>query len=348
MALRMKSLTNSELSVFASQMAMILKAGIPPLEGISIMNEEQTNRNDRNVLTQMEKILSDTGSFSEAVKQIGVFPDYFVRMTHIGETTGKLDDVMESISVHFNREAQIATSVRQAVTYPFVMVSMMIVVVLMLVMKVLPAFNDAFVQLGYELTGFSKLALDFGYFLNKYSIYLLGIFAVVLVLFFFFSTTRVGQRTFVKFIRTFGWGKKISHIAAACRISSGMSIILSSGLNIENSVELTTGLVEDPVYRRRMRKVAQDLDDGVQFDKAMKNASIFEGVFSQMTTVGYKTGTMDEIMNQISTSYEEELDYQLGRIIAILEPTLVIILSAIVGAVLLSVMLPLLGVLASF
>lgn len=348
MSQKIKQLNNQELSSFCSQMAMILKAGVSPLEGISIMNEDPSGKEDEKILAQMEELIGQTGSMSQAVKAVKVFPAYFINMVEIGEESGRLDDVMEALSEHYRREAQIGAAIKHAITYPFVMIAMMMVVVLVLVTKVLPAFNDAFLQMGHELTGFSKGILDFGLGLNRYSLVLIIFFAVLLVLFLFCSGTNKGRSIFLRVSAKLGIGKKLSASASACRMASGMAIVLSSGLNVERSMELTRGLVEDSEYHKRIDRCCKALDEGADMGEAMKRAGLFSGLYIRMATVGFRTGTLDEVMRKIASSYEEELDTRITRVIAVLEPSLVAALSLVVGIVLLSVMLPLLGLMSGF
>lgn len=348
MSSKIKELSNLELSSFCSQMAMVLKAGVSPLEGISIMNEDPSSRDDGKILTTMEEVVTATGSLAQAARQAGVFPSYFVHMTEIGEQAGRLDDVMDALSEHYSREAQIHAAIKHAVTYPFVMISMMMIVVLVLVMKVLPAFHEAFQQMGHELTGFSRGILEFGLALNQYSLVIIVVFALLMLLFLFCSGTAKGRAFFLVLARKLGVGKRISDAAAACRMASGMSIVLSSGLNVERSMELTAALVENAQYNERISACQKSLEQGADFGEAMKKSGLFSGIYIRMATVGYRTGSLDEVMRKIARNYEEDLDSRISRVIAVLEPTLVAVLSLVVGVVLLSVMLPLMGVMASF
>ena len=121
---------NPELSGFCSQMAMILHSGISPLEGITIMLEDSTSDREKDILQQILDTLQETADFSLSLKETGLFPSYLVHMVQIGEETGTLDEVMSALSEHYEREESIAKSIRNAVTYPMIMIGMMLVVIL--------------------------------------------------------------------------------------------------------------------------------------------------------------------------------------------------------------------------
>lgn len=129
---------NPELSGFCSQMAMILHSGISPLEGITIMLEDSTSDREKDILQQILDTLQETADFSLSLKETSLFPSYLVHMVQIGEETGTLDEVMSALSEHYEREDSIAKSIRNAVTYPMIMIGMMLVVILVLLVKVMP------------------------------------------------------------------------------------------------------------------------------------------------------------------------------------------------------------------
>lgn len=170
-------LTNSELANFTSQMALILQAGISPYEGIGIMVEDSDNDKTKQFLTSIEDSLNHGEQLYISLQNTNVFPAYALHMIQIGELSGRLDEVMHSLSIHYQRQYENNESIKSAVSYPLIMIGMMFVVVLVLITKVLPIFNQVFEQLGTSITGFSKIILDLGQSFSTYSyIYILGFF----------------------------------------------------------------------------------------------------------------------------------------------------------------------------
>ena len=127
-----------------------------------------------------------------------------------------------------------------------------------------------------------------------------------------------------------------------------MALTLSSGLNPDQSLELAAALTEDAAFLQKASKCQELLDGGSDFSVALSESGIFSGIYARMVTVGFKTGSLDDVMKKIAVQYEADIDGQISRVIAMLEPTLVAILSVIVGVILLSVMLPLIGIMSSF
>ncbi|MEG0721728.1 MAG: type II secretion system F family protein, partial [Lachnospiraceae bacterium] len=297
-------------------------------------------------LHMIEDTLSQTGRFSKALEDTHAFPDYLLHMTAIGEASGKLDEVMQSLGIHYEREAEISNAIKNSVTYPFIMISMMMLVILIMITKVLPVFHQVFQQLGREMTGISKGILNLGMLLNRYAVVFIGLLVLFTVLFLFCSYTTMGRKFFVKVAIAFGLGKTLRRNIATCRFASGMALTLSSGLNSDQSLELVADLTEDTILEQRILHCLELVKNGTDFAAALSDTQIFSGIYARMVTVGFKTGSLDEVMQTIANRYEEEIDEQIHRTIAILEPTFVAVLSIIVGILLLSVMLPLMGILS--
>lgn len=133
---------------------------------------------------------------------------------------------------------------------------------------------------------------------------------------------------------------------SACRFAGGMSLALKSGLTPEQSMEFSGNLIEDDEFRKRVAECKADMENGTDIAEALIKGDVFTGVYARMVSIAGKAGMMDEVMGEIADQCEEEVDENLSSMIAVLEPTLVIILSVIVGTILLSVMLPLLGIMS--
>lgn len=339
-------LTHAETASFCNQMAMILRSGISAVEGLQIMLEDAEGADEKALLQDMYDTFLSSGSFASTLEETGAFPKYMLHMVQIGEQAGKMEEVMTSLALYYEREDAIAKSVRSAVTYPLIMITMMLLVVLVLITKVLPIFNQVFAQLGREMTGFSKGLLSLGNAINRYSVFLVAILAVLFGAVFFFTRTEKGRRVFTSVGAKMKISRRLYDKMAACQFAGGMALTLSSGLTQEESIEMARSLTDNPVFLKKLDQFQADLKDGLPVSEALTKNHIFSGLYARMITIGVRTGSMDEVMQKIAGQYEEEIDSQLSSMISVLEPTLVAVLSIIVGMVLLSVMLPLMGILA--
>ncbi len=291
--------------------------------------------------------MQETGNLYLALNDTNLFPSYMIHMVQIGEETGTLDEVMAALETHYEREAAVRKSIQSAVTYPLLMTGMMVAVIIVLLVKVMPIFNQVFVQLGTEMTGFSRTLMHAGTALGRYFVVVILFLAAVAGMIFYGTRTAAGRRLFQKIGYKLGFTRAIYEEIAACRFASGMALTLSSGLNPDRSMELVTSLNDDPVFQKKTELCLEKIRDGEDLSEALFHAGMFSGVYARMASIGSKTGSMDQVMEQIADLYQDDIDTRMNNLLAVLEPTLVAALSLIVGVILLSVMLPLMGIMSS-
>ncbi|MCL2566017.1 MAG: type II secretion system F family protein [Defluviitaleaceae bacterium] len=339
-------LSPSEISAFSSQISMVLKSGMSIAEGIDIMYDGAKNPAGRNILKSIYNQVEIGTPLYLALEATGKFPDYMVSMVEIGEATGKLDDVAQSLSDYYEREESISRAVRSAVIYPLVMIGMMLAVIILLIVRVMPIFNEVFQSLGAQMTGFSLAVMSLGQTLGQYSLIIVGTIASFAVFVWVFSNTQIGREVFDSFRTNFFLTRNLYSKIASGRFASAMSLMLASGMDVDESLKMVYKLVKTRSVRQKIRECQRLMDMGTTFSEALSGVSMFSGIYARMVNVAFKTGSIDDIMKKIALRYEEETNTSINNIISIVEPSLVAILSVIVGVILLSVMLPLMGIMA--
>ena len=339
-------LTNHEIAVFTSQVELILHAGISPYEGIVIMNEDQNNEKMKTILTTIENELSVGQPFYEALETSGVFPEYLLNMVKIGEISGRLEEVMHALAIHYQRLHETSQNIKSAISYPIIMIVMMFVVVIVLITQVLPIFNQVFIQLGSTMTGFSQMVLQLGMTLSTYSYIFIGILIVIILCILYFIKSSQGQKRLYHFLTRFYPTRSITLKMALSQFTSAMSIALSSGLDIDQSLQMSKALVQHPDLKKHIDQ-AENMLKQTDIVDAFVSSHVLTGMYARLLKLGYHTGHMDVIMKNIADHYNQETSERIEHLISIIEPTLVIILSLFVGIILLSVMLPLIGIMSS-
>ena len=339
-------LTNTELSVFFRETALLQKAGITPAEGVAELLEDA---GADPVLKQLKEHLDDGERFHEALTSTGVFPSYVTGMVRIGEEAGALDSVLTSLADHYEREESIRESIKSAVVYPCLMIGMMLVVVFVLITRVLPIFSLVFAQLGTGMTGISAALLHAGQVLNRYSIVLLILLVVLVALFFYFYATASGREKAAAILEYFGPTKAIRRDIASGRFADALSLMFKSGIPLsEETMDMARALVGHGGMADAITHFYDLVEkESLNIPEALKKAGIFSGLYSSLMNAGFKAGEQDTVMEQIAVRYEEDTDKKIYALIGVIEPTLVILLSVIVGLILLSVILPLIGVMSN-
>lgn len=339
-------LTMSEKYMFCNQMAMILESGFSLNQGVTMVYEEMDDKNIKGVLQEVAKYLDEQVSFSEAIDLTKAFDDYMVNLVKVGETSGNLDDVMQSLSEYYARIDDITNKLKQALTYPIILIIMMVVVVGIIVFKVLPIFKDVLNGLGSDLSSYANSFMEFG------QIFSLICFAVLLVLVIVIIAGYLYQRVthvnvLSNVVQKFFLTRKLSRALNKAQITYALSLFISSGYDLQEAMKFVPKLVDDKQLRANLEKCNEDLINGDSFVEVIKKYQIYQGMQLNMIQVGFKTGQVDIIMKQLSNSFQEEVSRAIDQFLNIIEPTIVTLLSLVVGIVLMSVMLPLISIMSS-
>ncbi len=340
----MKKLSDQELYQFCEQFAIILHSGIPAIEGLRIMKEDTQGKKSREILGKMEMDMAETGSLGKAMEMSGIFPDTMISYINVGEETGYLDEVMESLSIQYLQEYQISQQIKSSVTYPLLMLGMMVVVVVILLVKVLPVFDQVFRQMGMEMSGAAGRLLTAGNTLSRYSVVFIVIAAVLVVLILLLIFTKKGRALGSKAVSSLPGFRHIPIIRDYARLTQGISMGIRSGLTMDRSTELAEALVSHPTIKARLGKAREMLNNGERISDALTGSGLFHGMDARLLSVSIDAGAVDDALEKLSGRYQEEALDRISKTVSLLEPTIVIIISVLIGLVLLAVMMPLLGI----
>lgn len=332
-------LTEAEISSFCQQINMIVKAGLPIYYGVSILRDETKDPETKELLTKIYEPMELGSSLYDAISETGAFPDYMLQMVHIGEQTGRIEEVLDSLCVYYEREAEIRAGIKRAVTYPLVMSILMLAVIVVIITNVIPIFADVYAELGSNLVGSAKVLMDISTFLNEYLLFFILACVSLVLLALIFCKTPVGKKFFSN--------KGMARSLAASRCANCLYLALASGLDTDEGLSLAEALVDNSHMENCIHRCKELIQEGESLSQALLLSGCFSEMHSSMITIGYKTSAMDDVMLRISKAYEDETDEKLHHFISILEPTLIIILSFFIGLILISFLLPLLGIMSS-
>lgn len=339
-------LNNRELFQFCEQFSIILRSGMSAIEGLAILNDDSQTERGKEILTFLYKDMEESGSLAHAMEQSGAFPASAAAYVRTGEETGCLDEVMKGLSAFYAKEIQITDQIQSAVAYPLVMLGMMTAVIVILLVKVLPVFRQVFRQLGLEMSGISGALLGIGETLSHYSTAFLVLLAAMIGFILFLVLHPKGQELIRKIVCRFPGTKEIPVNLDYSRLCQCISLGIRSGLSPELCVELAGAVVTQTEIREKLASIQKQLAEGYGFTEAITESGLFKAMELRLISLGFQAGASDEVMEKLAEQYEDKSTDSVSHIVSILEPTIVIVLSILVGLVLLSVMMPLLGLLS--
>lgn len=341
------TLDTFELSLFCQQMALVLKSGIAPVEGVPLIAEEMTQPRLKKALDEISNDITKGAGFYEALRNQSLFPEYLVSMTQLGEKTGMLDRVMDNLAKYYERDTRLQKKFRSSITYPLILMGLMLGVILLLILKILPMFANILSSLGGEMPQVTTVLLSLGQGLIKVGPILLGIIMVSVVGVISYSRTDGGGLYFDRLRMELPYLGKIYRKVSAARFSHGMALVLRSGMTFEEGLDAVQQIIGNRFVKAKIIEAGDKIRAGETPSDAFAQMGLYPNLFIRMMRIGHKTGELDQMMGKISDVYDEEVEDSLNLLANAIEPILVITLSAIVAVILLAVMLPLINIMST-
>ena len=346
--MRNKTLTNTYLSMLCAELAMLLDAGLTVSDSIQILQEDEPSKDGKALMQVLTDAVMRGESFAAALKGAGSFPRYMVHMVEIGEKTGRLVETMNALSEYYDRQVRLAVTVKNSILYPAILLVLMVAVVLVLIVQVLPMFNEVFNRLGTQMSPLAVQFMNFGGWLGDASAVIAAVVVAILVVV-LLAVAIPGLRKGLSTAFSNIWGHRgIFGQIATSRFVFAMTLAMASGLDTADAIDIAAAVsggskaVDD-----KHKHCTKLLLDGKSLPDALSGAGILSLQDSKMLSIGSRSGKADVAMAEIARRSDISVRDGIDKIVGRIEPTLVIISSVIVGVILLSVMLPLMGIMTS-
>ena len=336
------------LPIFCRELYQLVRGGVPLADGLSMLRDDEK---DPNIRAWLDALCGSTGEgmpLASALRETGAFPAYMTDMVALAEETGRLENVLLSLQRHYDRQLRMTADIQGAVTVPVTLFIVMAAVVVLLVTQVLPVFDRVFAQLGVRMGAVATGMMDAGSALAKAGVWIgaaLAALAAAALVIGFVPALRE------KFTAWFRWnfgGRGVLGQMASARFASSMSMAMASGLSMEESVNLSAKLcggakeIDEKTGRCR-----EDIENGDSPADALAGSGLFSGRDCRLLKLAEHTGTLPDTLEDLAQRQEEESLRRIDRTVGAIEPIIVVISSALAGVILLSVMLPLMGLLST-
>lgn len=341
-------LSNDDVSLICLELSSMLSTGMPLSYGLSAMSEDKYTSGAKELFQGMAEAIEGGATFAEALEQASCFPEHMVRTVRFGEKTGHLEDALLQLHEYYENEQNMRDNIKNALFYPFIMVVLMLVVMFIIITKVIPVFSDVLRQLGASVSAGFQLLLQISGFLDKFAIAFIVVFGVLL----FITLIILKVPSLEKFRNSLYQGlinrSKMGYAVNVSRFTSALSTCIASGMSIDEALDIAMDLSANKKLRKQIDRCKEMLADGeTGFEKAITESGIISGYYARMISIGFQTGTSEKMLSTISDRYAEKAEERISGFVNVLEPTLIIILSLMVGVILLVSIIPILGILSS-
>ncbi len=336
------------LPIFCRELYQLVRSGVPISEGLSMLREDETDPNTRAWLETLCQSTEEGMPLASALRETGAFPAYMADMVALAEDTGRLEDVLLSLQRHYDRQLRMSADIRGAVTVPVTLFAVMVAVVILLVTQVLPVFDKVFAQLGVRMGAVAVGMMNAGAVLAKAGTGIAVVLVVIAAAALAVALIPALREKFTAWFRCRFGGRGILGQMAVSRFASSMAMAVSSGMSMEDSVEISAklcgGAKEIDSKTEQCRK---DIAEGGSPAEALAKSGLFTGRDCRLLKLAEQTGSLPDTLEDLAQRQEEESLRRIDRTVGAIEPAIVVVTSALAGVILLSVMLPLMGLLST-
>ncbi|MFC2551279.1 MAG: type II secretion system F family protein [Streptococcus sanguinis] len=336
-----KKIKLKDISLFCKQMSVMLESGIPLNNAVDILEQQATSKNLKSSLKIVSKSLKEGSQLSKAmIDQEGMFPDLLIRMVQAGEKTGKLDEVLEKMSEHYNKELKTSRQIRGAMIYPAVLAFLAVAAVLALLYVVIPSFSGIFEQSGMAMPLPTRIVLAASNFVRSYWYILFGVTGILVFLFLRYRSTEVGRYQLDRLKLWLPVIKGPMQKIVTARFASTLAILTSAGIPLVEAIESAAATTNNAVVIEKMKIANEGLQKGERLTGMITATDLFPPMMLSMVKIGEESGSLESMLVKTSDYYEEELETAIKQLLSLLEPAMIIVMGVIIGGIVASVMLP--------
>lgn len=343
-----KKLDYLGVSAFFESMAMMIRSGIQTDEAIGLLQSDSRNKDGilAGGLAVMKEQVDMGMSLDVAMKESGIFPKYAIEMVEAGVSSGKLEDILFRLSKYYKEQKTISEKIRNAVTYPASMLILIIVVLLAMLTMVLPSFTDVYDSLTGSLAASSYTYIRWAYVFCWIALIVMVVIAAMLII--GYLMWKNGKRGPVESIlNKIPITRSILESMGMFRFTSALSTFIASGEMQDKAVEESIPMTDCASIEKKLEKCMERMQEGHSIAQAAYDEELFEPVYGRMFLAGERSGNMESVLRRLTELLEENCTNLVDRLVGIVDPLLSGILMVTVGLSLLSVMLPLIGMMNS-
>lgn len=339
---RSKKIKASDITFFTRQMATMVKAGVPLVQAFDIVGEGVDNANMKSLIAEVRDSVSSGNDFANALRQ---YPQYFDDLTcnliESGEQAGTLQTMLDKVAVYKEKTEALKAKIKKALMYPAITLLVAFVVTLVLLIKVIPSFQELFDDFDADLPAPTQFVIGISEIVQDY--YLIVIAVMVIAGVTFVQALRKSKdfrdrfEAFALSLPVFG---DLIRKAAVARYARVLSTTFAAGVPLVDSLESVAGAVGNSVYRKAVLKIREEVSSGQQLHWAMRSTNIFPNMVVQMTSIGEESGALDDMLGKAASYYEDEVDNAVDNLTAMLEPAVMIFLGVVIGGLIIAMYLP--------
>lgn len=338
----------ADLSIFCRQFSTMIDAGVSLVRCLNVLGAQTQSPKLKYIITEVETEVQAGQTLSKALARYpNVFNNLFVGLVKAGEVGGALEETLQRLSSFLEKDMELRRKVKGAMTYPVIVLTVAILIVLGLVTFILPAFLKMFLELGMkpeEMPVLTRTLMNFSNFLITKWWLMIAIVVASVISFKMLISTRVGRRLYDKFKLKAPVFGKLNHRISLARFARTLATLLSSGVPILQAMETVAGTVSNEIISDAVLYARTRIREGDRIGEPLAKSKLFPAMIVQMISIGEESGSLDQMLTKVADFYEAEVDVALQSLTAAIEPVMIVMLGSIVGFIVIAMFMPLLTI----
>ena len=337
-----KPITPKDIAFFSRQMATMMKSGIPIVQAMEIIGSGHKNMRMKNMVKAMQTEVESGSSLYEAISKFPVqFDELYRNLVRAGEGAGVLETVLDTIANYKENLEALKGKIKKAMFYPAMTIAVAIIVSAILLVFVVPQFEQVFAGFGADLPAFTKMIVAASRFMVAYWwIMLLGVAGAIFAFIFFKKRSLKFQHFLDRLILKLPVIGQIMHNSAIARFSRTLAVTFKAGVPLVEALETVAGATGNTVYEKAVLRVRDDVAVGYPVNMSLKQTNLFPHMVIQMTAIGEEAGALDAMLFKVAEYYEQEVNNAVDALASLIEPMIMVILGVLVGGMVIGMYLP--------
>ena len=336
------TITTGDIALFSRQLATMLAAGIPLVQAFEIVGNGHENAAMQKLILAIKADVEGGSALAEALaKHPLYFDDLFVNLVEAGEQAGALESLLEKVATYKEKTEAIKKKIKKALTYPAAVLVVAFVVTAILLIFVIPSFEDLFRGFGADLPTFTRMIIDLSAFVRTQGVYLATLIGGSIAAFLYFKKRSRKMRHFLdRLMLKMPILGPILQKAAIARYARTLSTMFAAGVLLVEAMESVAGATGNIVYEEAVLTMRDEVATGQRLQQAMENTDLFPNMVIQMIAVGEESGSLDEMSAKVADFFEADVDNAVDNLSSLLEPMIMAILGVLVGGLVVAMYLP--------
>lgn len=337
-----KKISPKDISVFSRQLATMIKSGVPVVQALEIIGNGNKNPKMSTMVNGLRTDIEGGSSINEALAKYPVqFDELFRNLVRAGESAGVLETVLDTIATYKENTESLKGKIKKALFYPIMTIAVALIVSAVLLVFVVPQFEEVFKGFGADLPAFTQIIVNLSRFMVSWWYVILGLLiATVFGTIFLFKRSPAFQHAVDRMVLKVPVIGQIMHNSAIARFARTLATTFKAGVPLVEALESVAGATGNTVYEKAVFRIRDDVSVGYQVNMAMKQVNLFPHMVVQMTAIGEEAGALDTMLFKVAEFYEEEVNNAVDTISSLIEPFVMVIIGTLVGSIVIAMYLP--------